>query len=223
MAETEPADEERTEDDTEQSLTELLEQLGRQMSALIFYEARLAASRHKDEIRLAAGGAFATLVTALAFLTAFALANVAAVRALSSSLADWVAPLVLAGAWAVLGAVIALVLRARAKRIRAWKVRDADEARAEAAQAVRETLDQLAPVITKEIALAAVPMAGDMASGVIDAGEEILDTADEILDDITDDISGGGVVNQIWDVALMPGRLGIRVATTVLKRDQSGD
>jgi hypothetical protein len=32
-----------------------------------------------------------------------------------------------------------------------------------------------------------------------------------------------GVVNQIWDVALMPGRLGIRVATTVLKRDQSGD
>jgi hypothetical protein len=96
MAETEPADEERTEDATEQSLTELLEQVGRQMSALIFYEARLAASRHKDEIRLAAGGFFAALVTALAFLTAFALANVAAVRALSSSLADWVAPLILA-------------------------------------------------------------------------------------------------------------------------------
>jgi hypothetical protein len=223
MAETEPTDEERTEDVTEQPLTELLEQLGRQMSALLFYEARLAASRHKDETRLAVGGAFGALVAALAFLTAFALANVAAVRALSSSLAAWLAPLVLAGAWAVLAAAIALVLRARAKRIRAWKVRDAEEARAEAAQAVRETLDQLAPVITKEIALAAVPMAGDMASGVIDAGEEILDTADEILDDITDDIPGGGVVNQIWDVALMPGRLGIRVATTVLKRDHSPD
>jgi hypothetical protein len=26
------------------------------------------------------------------------------------------------------------------------------------------------------------------------------------------------VVNQIWDVVLMPGRLGVRVATTVLKR-----
>jgi hypothetical protein len=223
MAETEPAHEERSEDATEQSLTELLEQLGRQMSALIFYEARLAASRHKDEIRLGAGGAFAALVTALAFLTAFALANVAAVRALSSRLADWVAPLVLAGTWAVLGAAIALVLRARAKRIRAWKVRDAEEARAEAAQVVRDTLDQLTPVITKEVALAAVPMAGDMASGVIDAGEEILDTADEILDEITDDIPGGGVVNQIWDVALMPGRLGIRVATTVLRRDHSDD
>jgi hypothetical protein len=97
----------------------------------------------------------------------------------------------------VLGAVIALVLRARAKRIRAWKVRDAEEGRADTAQAVRDTLDRLVPVITKEIALAAVPMAGDMASGVIDAGEEILDTADEILDDITDDIPGGGVVNQI--------------------------
>ena len=28
------------------------------------------------------------------------------------------------------------------------------------------------------------------------------------------------MVNQIWDVALMPGRLGIRVATTVLKRTE---
>ena len=223
MAETEPTDEERTDDETEQSFTELLEQLGRQLSALVFYDARLAASRHKDEIRLAAGGVVAALAAGLAFLTAFALANVAAVRVLQNSVADWVAALVLAGAWAALGAVIALVLRARAKRMRAWKVRDAEEARAEAEQAVRDTLERLAPVITKEIALAAVPMAGDMASGVIDAGEEILDTADEILDDITDDIPGGGVVNQIWDVALMPGRLGIRVATTVLKRGEPGD
>src|SRR5215471_5667659 len=190
MAETEPADQEGAEDETEQSLTELLEQLGRQMSALVFYEARLQASRHNDEIRLAVGGVVVALVAALAFLTAFALANVAAVRALQSNLSDWIAPLVLAGAWAALGVVIALVVRARAKRMRAWKVKDAEEARAEAEQAVRDTLEQLAPVITKEIALAAVPMAGDMAGGVIDAGEEILDTADEILDNITDDIPG---------------------------------
>ena len=218
MAETDPADQESAEDETEQSLTELLEQLGRQLSALVFYEARLQASRHKDEVRLAAGAAVVALVAALAFLTAFALANVAAVRALQSDLSDWVAPLVLAAAWAALGVMIALVVRARAKRMRAWRVQDAEAARAEAEQAVRDTLEQLAPAITKEIALAAVPMAGDMAEGVIDAGEEILDTADEILDNITDDIPGGGVVNQIWDVALMPGRLGIRVATTVLKR-----
>src|SRR5262245_55304655 len=130
MAETETADLEDTEDETEQSLTGLLEQLGRQMSALVFYEARLQASRHKDEVHRAVGGAVVARVAGLALLTAFALANVAAVRALQSNLSDWVAPLVLAGAWAALGLVIALVLRARAKRMRAWKVRDAEEARA---------------------------------------------------------------------------------------------
>jgi len=220
MAEMEPAHQEGAEDETEQSLIELLEQLGRQMSALVFYEVRLQAPRHRDEIRLAVGGAVVALVAAVAFLTAFALANVAALRALQRNLSDWVAPLALAGAWTALGLAIALVLRARAKRTRAWRVKDAEAARAEAEQAVRDTLEQLAPVITKEIALAAVPMAGDMAGGVIDAGGEILDNADEILDNITDDIPGGGVVNQIWDVALMPGRVGIRVATTVLKRGQ---
>jgi hypothetical protein len=30
-------------------------------------------------------------------------------------------------------------------------------------------------------------------------------------------------VNQIWDVALMPGRFGLRVATTVLRRDAPAD
>src|SRR5262245_20187457 len=223
MAETEPAEPERAEDETGQSVTELLEQLGRQVSALVLYETRLQASRHKDEIRLAVGGAVVALVAALALLTAFALTNVAALRALQSSLSDWVAPLVLAGVWAALALLIALVVRARAKRMRAWRVRDAEAARAEAEQAVRDTLEQLAPAITKEIALAAVPIAGDMAGGVIDAGGEILDSADEILDNITDDIPGGGVVNQIWDVALMPGRIGIRVATTVLKRAQPGE
>ena len=217
MAETEPNDQAAAEDETEHSLTELLEQLGRQMSALVFYEARLQASRHKDEIRLAVGGAVIALVAALALLTAFALANVAVLRALQTDLSDWIAPLVLAGVWAALALVIAFVLRARAKRMRAWRVRDAEAARAEAEQAVHDTLEQLAPVITKEIALAAVPMAGDMAGGVIDAGEEILDTTDEILDNITDDIPAGSVVNQIWDVALMPGRFGLRVATRVVK------
>src|SRR5262245_44231187 len=101
MAETEPADHE-SEDETEQSLTELLEQLGRQMSALVFYEARLQASRHKDELRLAASGTAVALVAALALVTAFALANVAALRALQTSLSDWVAPLVLAAVWAAL-------------------------------------------------------------------------------------------------------------------------
>jgi hypothetical protein len=38
------------------------------------------------------------------------------------------------------------------------------------------------------------------------------------VDDLTEEIPGGGVVNQVWDVVMAPGRFGIRVATTVLKR-----
>jgi len=223
MEETESVDASLADDDAEQSVTQLLEQLGREVSALVIYESRLAASRHKHELGLAARGVGAVLVAVLAFLTAFALANTAAVRALSTTVSDWAAPLLLAAAWTALGAVVALVLRAQAKRVRGWNVEDAEAARAEAEQAVRETLERLAPAITKEIALAAVPAAGDMASGVLDAGDEILDSADEIFENITEDVPGAGVVNQIWDVALMPGRLGIRVATTVLKRGQAED
>ena len=100
--------------------------------------------------------------------------------ALSTTLSDWLAPLVLAAAWAVLGTVLALFMRARAKRLRAWDVREAEAARAEAEQAVRQTLERLSPAISKEIALAAIPTAGGMAGGVVDAGEEIIEGADEI-------------------------------------------
>src|SRR5262249_5304870 len=146
------------------------------------------------------------------------LANSAAVRGLSTELPEWAAPLVLAAGWTVVGGVLALALLARARRSRAWELEDAEAARGEAEQAVRDALEELAPVITREIALAAIPAAGDMAEGVLDAGEEMIESVDGIVDAITDEIPGGGVVNQIWDIALMPGRLGIRVATTVLKR-----
>jgi hypothetical protein len=58
---------------------------------------------------------------------------------------------------------------------------------------------------------------------VIDVGEDLLETSDEIVEAIADDLPGGGVVNQIWDVALMPGRYGLKVVTTVLKREEPSD
>jgi hypothetical protein len=155
-------------------------------------------------------------------LSAFVLANVAAVRALSSWLPDWAAPLLLAAAWTVVAVLLALFLRGRALRVTGWDVDDAEAARAEAGRAVLETLERLSPVITREIALAAVPAAGDMAEGVMDAGSELIENADEIVEALTEDVPGGGVVNQMWDVVLMPGRLGIRVATTVLRRGTPG-
>jgi hypothetical protein len=35
--------------ETDESVTELLEQLGREMATLVYYESRLAASRHEPE------------------------------------------------------------------------------------------------------------------------------------------------------------------------------
>ncbi len=211
-----------TDDETELSVTELLEQLGRDMSALVYHETRIAASRRMPEVRRAARDVVAALVAVIAFLTAFALANAAAVRALSNVMADWLAPLVLAAVWIAVGVVLLLFLRARVRRATASEGKSAEEARADAEQAVRDTLEQLSPAIFREIAVAAVPMAGGMASGVVEMGDELIESADDIVESIIQDVPGSGVVNQVWDFVLMPGRLGIRVATTVLKRSDSG-
>jgi hypothetical protein len=219
MAETvDPPAAELTEDEVGESVTELLEQLGREVSALVLCETRLAASRHRPELRRASRDVAAAVVAALAFLAAFVLANAAALDALSTALSDWAAALVLGAVWAAIGAALALFLRARARRVTGWNAEDAELARAEAEQAVRATLERLSPLVTREIALATVPMAGDVASGVVDAGGELIENADDIVEAMTQGVPGSRVVNQMWDVVLMPGRLGIRVATTVLKR-----
>jgi hypothetical protein len=208
------------EDEAGESVTELLEQLGRDLSTLAVCEARLAAERNRPRLRRAAREVAVGLVSALAFLTAFALANVAAVQALSAVMPGWAAALVLAAAWAVLGAVLALVLRARAKRASRRTTKTAREARDEAEQELRVTLDRLAPAISREVGLVAVPIAGGIADSVVDAGEELIEDADEMVESIADDLPAGGVVNQVWDVVLMPGRFGVRLATTVLKRGE---
>ena len=209
------------EEENEESLTELVEQLVGETSALLLYEARLAASRHRSSILETAQGIAAAVAIAIVLLTAFALANAAVVLVLSPSIPDWLAALLLAVLWTVVGAVLALLLWRRARQLAVWNLEDAEEARAEAEAAARQTLERLAPVVSKEIALAAVPVAGDMAGGLVDAGGDLIEGADDLVVSITEDVPGGGVVNQIWDVVLMPGRFGVRVATTVLKRGDS--
>ena len=211
----EPAED--AEDDAQDSVTELLEELTRELGTLAFYEARLAAERNKPRVRRAARDLAAAAVVGVAFLTAFVLLNTMIVLALATAMPAWAAALVLAVVWAMVGGVLGFFLLLRARGAAEWSVEDAERARDEAEQAVRDTLERLAPAITREIALAAVPMAGDMAEGIVGAGDELLENADDIVDAVTDEMPGGGMVNQIWDVALMPGRFGIRVATTVLK------
>ncbi len=185
------------------------------------------------EVRRTARDLAAAAVAGIAFLTAFVFLNVAAMLGLSSAVSPWLAAVILALVWIAIGVVLVLALMVRAGNVTGWKwwrvftagqeeaMKDLERARDEAEQAVRETLTKLGPAVTVEIASAAVPMAGDMADGVVDAAGGILEASDDAVEAIADDLPGGSVVNQMWDVVLMPGRFGLRVATTVLKRDES--
>lgn len=213
------------------SITELLVQLGRDASILVFLESQLAASRNLPEVRRTSRDIAGALIAVLAFLTAFAFANVAAFGGLlAAGVSAWVAGLILCVAWLVLGAAVTLALMVRAGHVTGWRwwrvfragpeesLEDLEKARANAEQAVHETLGQLAPAMTIEIASASVSVAGDMAGGVVDTGSDILEASDQIVEAMTEDLPGGSVVNQMWDVVLAPGRFGVKAATTVFRR-----
>ena len=224
---------EEAKDDEAPSITELLVQLGRDASVLAFLETQLAASRNLPEVRRTARDLAGALVAALAFLTAFAFANVAAQHALTRAMSPWLAALVLCVAWLVVGAALTLALMVRAGRVTGWRwwrvfragpeesLEDLERARAAAEEAVRQTLGRLAPAMTIEIASASVAVAGDVAGDVVEAGGDLLESSDDVVEALAEDLPAGSVVNQMWDIVLMPGRAGVKVATTVLRRSDS--
>lgn len=214
------------------SLTELLEQLGRELSEWGASEARLEAARNMPEVRGAARDIVGTLVVVIGALTAFAFLNVAAVDALSRVLATWLAALVLAAVWITVSGVLLFGFMGRARRWLLWivlkappteAVEELERERDAAGKAALNTLERIGPALAVQIALAAVPDAGDVASGVVEVGDSVLEVSDEIVEVVAEQLPGGGAVNQVWDVALMPGRLGIKVATTVLRRGRPAD
>ena len=230
-----PGGDEPAEQDGSPSVTELVVQLGRDLSVLALCEAQLQASRNMPEVRRAVRDLAAALLVVVALATAFVFANVAAFDGLSTAVSGWVAALALCAVGIVVGVSLLFALLVRAGHATGWKwwrvfkagpaeaANDLEQARADAEQAVLDTLEQLAPAITIEIATAAVANAGDMAEGMLDAGGDLLETSDEVVEAIAEDLPGGGVVNQMWDVVLMPGRYGLKVVTTVMKRDEPRD
>jgi hypothetical protein len=182
------------------------------------------------EVRRVSRDIAGALLAALAFLTAFTFANVAAMNALTNAMSAGVAALVLCAVWLVVGVALVLALMVRAGHVTGWRwwrvfrggpeesLDDLERARDEAERAVREDLERLAPAVTIEIASASVAVAGDVAGDVVEAGGDILESSDEAVEAIAEELPGGSVVNQMWDVVLVPGRVGVRVATTVLRR-----
>jgi hypothetical protein len=219
--------EEAEEPEEARSLTDLLEELSRELSDLGKAEAQLEAARNMPEVRQSARDVSGALVVVLAALTAFVFLNVAAMDGLSRFLPTWLAALVLALAWITVSGVLLLGLMGRARRWIAWllikepprkAVDELERERDAAAEATRSTLELLGPALAIQIALAAMPNADDVADGIVDAGDSVLDASDEIVAEFTEELPGGGAVRQVWAVALMPGRMGIKVATTVLRR-----
>jgi Putative Actinobacterial Holin-X, holin superfamily III len=226
----EGSDPEPTEAGEQEPVSDLLEEVGRATATLFFREIELATARRSPELRRAAHDIAAALGAALALLTAFALGNWAAVSALSLVLPDWLAALVLALAWIVVGLLLLALARPSAQRApgRQWWralgadqdkiVAECEQARDEARQATRDSLERLTGTLAREageqVAQAAIPLAG----GVVSAGEGIIDATDEITDAIEEAVPGGTVVNRAVDVVLVPGRLVIKVSRTLLAR-----
>lgn len=209
----------------ERTVSELVEQVARDTAVLVAREVELRAADHAPTVRRGARDAVLALVAALALVTAFALANWAAVVALDRVIPDWLAPLLLAAAWAALGATLLAALRGRYRGLVRWAAADTEararerrRARNEAESNVRTSLDDLAGAIADEAEARIRDAVLPAASEIVDVGEEILDTADELTDSIDDVVEGGGIVDWSLDVALYPGRLGVRVARAALGR-----
>jgi Putative Actinobacterial Holin-X, holin superfamily III len=194
------------------STTDLAAQFARDVAVLAATEAQLVASRHGPELRRTARDVATGLAGIVALLTAFVFANVAAYVGLARASSAGAAALVLGAAWLVVGVVLVVAVTARLRRLRAGS-RDLEQARDEAEAAVRASLERLAPAVSVELASAVVPMAGGAA---LDVGDDVLDAAEDMVEDLAEVVPGGSVVSQIWSVALLPGRWGLRVATTVL-------
>jgi Putative Actinobacterial Holin-X, holin superfamily III len=216
-------------DSGDESIAELVEQLGRDASRLAAHEAALGASHHIPQLRRVALGAAAVVILVLAFVTAFALANWAAVSGLSSALPTWLAALVMAGLWLAVGTVLLVVLVRRmgdAPSTLWWQLLGADRSEAvrtlqasrdEAEQTLRDTIDRLSGAVARAAAgqLAEAPeLFRDVA---VDVGDELLEASEDVVDAIEEQVPGGGAVGQVVDVVLFPGRLGLRIATTVIK------
>jgi hypothetical protein len=127
---------------------------------------------------------------------------------------------VLAGAWLGVGILVAVpLLRRWRPGERTGTSRPLQQALDESERSLRRTLDRLGDAVAvaaeERIAAAILPLAGGMVevgTDMVEATDEVLEAADEITDVVEDVVPGGVVVNRAVDLALAPGRLGVRVA-----------
>lgn len=209
------------------TISRLVEQAGRAAGHLALEETQLAAVRHGPQLRAALDVAV-TLGIVLAFLTAFAFVNWAAVSALAGPLPSWAAPLLLSAAWVVIGISLLVFALNRGDELAIWRrirklgadleqtISARQQVRDQAAQRMRESLERLAEGLGEQAGVLVSSAVVPVASGVITAGERIIDGIDEITDDLGKAVLGGRAINWVADMALVPGRHFVSAALTAL-------
>ncbi|MCU0307363.1 MAG: phage holin family protein [Thermoleophilia bacterium] len=165
-------------DDERAELRARLGGLRRDAADLALHGTRLVVGTRKRELRRALLDIAGPLLVLVALLTAFGLANAAAVGALTEWWDPWLAALVMAAAWVVVAAVVALAVWRRGERgdgTRWWRLftsppgqtlEEVREARDDAARRVRDGAVDAAPALSKEAASAIVPVATGVATGM---------------------------------------------------------
>lgn len=228
-----------TDDETARaSVSEHVEQVARAAASLTFRAAELGTARRLPQVRHAAREVVGVAALCASLITAFGFGNWAAASALSTVLTDWQAALVLAAAWVTVGVLLTAWLLPAEKLVRnprrvlapasADNLEERQKALEQAEQTLRETIDRLGEAIAfaaeQRIAAAVLPLAGGMVEvgeEMVEATDEVIEAADEITDVIEERLPGGEVVNRVFDVVLVPGRFGVRIARSVLSVGRS--
>ena len=226
VAEESPTRASSTGPDEDQGLTEVVEQLGRDVSALLLREADsppFAIVRQYARAR----DAIAVGVAVVAFGTTFLLANWATVRALSG-LPDG-GPLVLSVAWAIVGCVLVLVLILHSREStgsswwHAFVGRD-DVEIVEDANARERCPPACAPAAGEARGATATNAEAIVAAAVVPIARHRQRRRgrsrryEAAFEDVVEKIPGADLVAEVIDFVLIPGRLGIRIMATVMKR-----
>lgn len=205
-------------------------------------EAQLAAASRAPRLRRGGVQALGAVAIGLALMTAFVLINLAILLALALALPAWTAALILAAAWIAVALVTAAVVARHGSPLggvlRRRPAESADELRAArnlAWQTLQRDLQRMAPPSTDRAIDLATPIATELATRIATAvvedvvddaegiGRELIDESEEIVEDLAEDVPGAGIANTVWDLALLPGRTGVRMVTTVLKRPPPDD
>jgi len=223
-----------------------LEEFRRDLAECVRLETQFAAASRGPQVRRAAGDALGVLAIALSILTALVLVNVAILLTLAIALPGWAAALILAAAWIVVALLtMAVVARHGAPfggLIRRARPGSADELRAardQAWQTLQHDLERLAPPLTERVIDVAAPIAarvatrmatdtaGDLVEDAVDeaedVGRELVQESEEAVEKLAEEVPGASIANTVWDLALLPGRTGVRIVSTVLKRPPSRD